>query len=506
LLANQPNPEMTSFTMRKTVQVHRMLWGNGYIELQRDGGNRIIAMWPRNPARMKARRADKNFLINDELVRAGELFYATTEGVESIDPNPESPDRYVNERPIHQLDMCHIPGLSLDGRIGQDVIILARNAIGLALATEKFGGKFFGNGAVGMGVFKFPTLLSPEDREATKRSLQEAWGGENMLRPILLEAGMDYAATSVDPDKAQAIQTREHQVIEICRVLTTPPHMVGVSEKTSRANTEQIGQEFLTFSLNQDLVAWQQEVNRKVLPTPAMGRSSGKKFGMYFDTWPLIVPSANDMRQFFASMIQFGVFEPNDARERLGMNPLSGPASDSTFLPINIAPADKIFENPALPGDSADAGAAEPADGKGKGKDKKKPKGVGGLQQAYSRLFRDAFGRVCVRSQIDLATFQRAFLPVLLSLCESVEQLAAQEFDTDTDPHGLERSSFLAEYVKSMHHRYRSEAWVNANGSSEAICRHELARAVKALTIEIYRDVATRAAKQQSEISEEALP
>jgi HK97 family phage portal protein len=299
LLASQPNPEMTSFTLRKTVQVHRMLWGNGYVELQRDGGNRIVALWPRNPARMKARRAEKSFLINDDLVRAGELFYATTEGVESIEPNPESPDRYVNERPIHQLDMLHIPGLSLDGRLGQEVIILARNAIGLALATEKFGGKFFGNGAVGMGVFKFPTLLSPEDREVTKRSLQESWGGENMLRPILLEAGMEYVPTSTDPDKAQAIQTREHQVIEICRVLNTPPHMVGVSSTTSRANAEQIGQEFLTFSLNQDLVAFQQEINRKVLPSPAMGRSAGKKFGMYFDTWPLIVPSANDMRQFY---------------------------------------------------------------------------------------------------------------------------------------------------------------------------------------------------------------
>src|ERR1700676_1552360 len=59
LLTQQPNPEMSSFTLRKTVQAHRMLWGNGYVELQRDNAGRIVAMWPRNPARIRPHRVAK---------------------------------------------------------------------------------------------------------------------------------------------------------------------------------------------------------------------------------------------------------------------------------------------------------------------------------------------------------------------------------------------------------------------------------------------------------------
>lgn len=492
LLADEPNPEMTSFTLRKTVQVHRMLWTNGYIEIQRDGANRPVALWPRNPARMSIRRATQPFLIGDELIRKGELFYSTTEGMETINVNPESPEPNTDagRRAIHPLDMIHIPGLSLDGRIGENVVFMARNAIGLALATEKFGGKFFGNGAVGMGVFEVPTLLAPEDFERTKRSLQEAWGGENMLRPLLLEAGTKYTPTSVDPDKAQAIQTRDFQIIEICRAMNTPPHMVGVTEKTSRANTEQIGQEFLTFSLSPDLKAWEQELRRKLFPVATVGRSAGRKFGIHFDTWPLIMPSSNDLRQFIQGMIQFGVFEPNDARERLNMNPLDGPASSSTWMPVNMAPSEQLFVTPQSTNDGGNDG---------EGKDKKKPKGTGGMQQAYSRLFNDAFRRICARSKADELAFQRAFLPVLMSIGEGLEQFAAQEFNADANPDGFERSSFLAEYVKGMYHRFNKESWATANGKSDSICQRELDRAVKALAIEVYREVGTRAAKQLAE-------
>jgi HK97 family phage portal protein len=505
LLTEEPNSEMTSYTLRVTAQAHRMMWGNCFLEIQRDGGNRPIGIWPRNPSRTKPRRADRNFMIGDELIRAGELFYGTTEGTETVSPDPENPQGtgWQSERAIAAADMIHVPGLSLDGRVGQEPVQLARNAIGLALATEKFGGKFFGNGAVGMGVFEYPTLMAPEDFERTKRSLQEAYGGENNLRPYLLEAGMKYTPTSVNPTDAQSLETREFQCVEICRLCNVPPHMAGIIAKgNSKGNTEEIGQEFLTFSLRPDLRAFEQEIGRKVLPRATVGRSAGRKFGVFFDTWPLVVPSANDLRQFISAMIQFGVFAPNDALEKLGMNPLPGEASDSTYLPINIAPADKLYAEPALPG-------AEPVDegddqGDKKPSSKKKPKGVGGFQQQasrlYSRLFADAFGRVCARTGCELLPFQRAFMPIFLTMQEALDREASSWLSVELDEDDLSRSEFLAGYLKTMHHRYRSDGWSAAqpNEQREIVAR-ELQRAVKAVAVDCYRTVATREAKQNSE-------
>ena len=514
ILTLQPNPEMSSFTLRKAAQIHRMLWGNCYIEIQRDGAYRPVALWLRNPARTKPRRADKNFLIGDELIRAGELFYGTSEGTETVSPDPENPggSGMSGERMISAADMIHIPGLTLDGRLGQSTIQLARNAIGLSLAAEKFGGKFFGNGAVGMGIFKYPSILSPEDFERTKRSLQEAWGGENNLRPMLFEAGIEFVPTSIKPNEGQFLETRQNQVIEICRIFNVPPHMAGVTEKSSRASTEQIGQEFVTFSLRPDLEAWQQECERKLLPTQTVGRNAGRKFGLFFDTWPLVVPAANDLRQFLAAMIQFGVFEPNDARERLLMNPLDGPESDATYLPINLAPAAAIYETPALPNayDEPDA-EGDSGEGSGNKKSKKKPKGVGGFQQqalrVYSRLFDDAFGRICARSECDLTSFQRAFLPVFLTMQDFADQEASAVLDVVAGPEDAadfeNGRSFLSEYLKTMHYRCQNDRWGAADAESrKKIAARELQRAVKALAVECYRAAATRKAKQESKEQE----
>lgn len=514
LLEHQPNPEMSAFTMKKTVQIHRMLWGNGYIEIQRNGAGRAVALWPRNPARMRPHRVmtPVPIMTSDGIAltaRPGQMVYVTTEGMEteSMDPENPSPDAAGphGDRYIFPEDVMHIPGLSLDGRIGQDVIQLARNAVGLALATEKFGGKFFGNGAVGRGVFKIPGTLTPEDMMNLRKEVQEAWGGENVNRPMVLDSGMEYVQTSAKPDEAQMLGIREHQVIEICRVLTTPPHMVGVTEKTSRANTEQIGQEFVTFSLATDLRAWEQEVKRKMLPAPDRGRNAAKKFGVFFDTWPLVTPSANDLRAFVQAMVQWGVWEPNDARERLHMNPLETPAADSTWMQINMAPVDQLFETPALPGagESEDE-APQQGDEKPAAKKDKNSRGdrmlMARISRAYSRLFRDAFGRICRRSQADEPIFRRLFTPVLVSIGEELEQYAAQLLGAETSPDGLEGSRFLTGYLGTMFHRFQTESWPSANGSAHEICDRELSRAIRALAIESYRNAATAAAKLETEV------
>lgn len=520
LLEHEPNPEMSAFTMKKTVQVHRMLWGNGYIELQRDRSGRIIHMWPRNPARIRPMRAITPIGVNtsDGIsvdVRPGQMVYVTTEGMEteSLDPNSPAPNApgSRSDRYILPADILHIPGLSLDGRMGQGVIYLARNAVGLALATERFGGKFFANGAVGRGVFKLPGAgsigLPPEDMANIKKEIQEAWGGENVNRPMVMEGGMEFVSTSVKPDEAQFLETREHQVIEICRDMGVPPHMVGVTEKTSRANTEQIGQEFLTFSLANDLEAWQQEIKRKMLPAPTAGRNAGKRFGVFFDTWPLVTPSANDLRLFIQAMVQWGVWEPDDAREKLNMNPLDTPASKTTWMQINMAPTAQLYETPALPSpdDGEDDDSVEDdklpiakenkaaADRAGRAH----PLLLQRLSRAYSRLFRDAFDRICARSKVDEATFRKIYKPVLVSIGEQLDHYAAAIYGTAASSEGFEESRFLTGYVATMFHRFEGEKWQSTNAD---IYDCELKRAIRALAIEAYRNAATAVAKIETEV------
>jgi HK97 family phage portal protein len=153
---------MTAFTFRQTMQTHMLLWGNGYAEIQRDASNRSVAIWPRNPSRTRPVRFK------------GKLIYRTTDGMDEQTGTDGLPNASGVERTIQAEDMLHIPGLSMDGRVGQNVIELARQAVGLALATEKYGAKYFGNGARPGGVLEHPGVLEGKAYEHLKTTWIES--------------------------------------------------------------------------------------------------------------------------------------------------------------------------------------------------------------------------------------------------------------------------------------------------------------------------------------------
>ena len=470
LLENEPNPEMSAFTFRKTLQCHGLLWGNGYAELQRDNANRIVALWPRNPARIRPRRLTGPAIVSGERLETGELVYSTTEGMEQLQMNPEVPETGTGtERLILKEDVMHIPGLSLDGRLGQSTIWLARQAIGLSLAQEKFGAKFYGNGARPGGIITYPGKLKQEDREKMKQSWREAQGGENAGTVAVLESGMTWTEVSTKPTDAQAVESREYQREQTCSVFLVPPHMIGNSKSLNRANTEQIGIEFVTFTMGPHISAWQQEMKRKLFPK--VGRTANKYLAT-FNTRPLVMPDAASKKAFYDSGKQWGWLSTNMICELEGFNPVDDPDADALWMPINM----QKMGAQAPDDNSADNVGARYA-------------------KAYSRLFRDAFGRICARSSPDSEAFRRAFMPLFLSLGDEFQRLCGTESET------AERDTFafLSDYIDGM--RKRLPEWLAANGNASQVAEKELARAIKAISIEVYRNAATAKAKQLTEVT-----
>jgi len=329
VLHDEPNPEMTSITFRRTLQLHMLLWGNGYAEVQRDGANRIVALWPRNPARCRPYRTAKGLLV-----------YRTTEGIHELVANPEDPDVAMTndqpERTIFAEDMLHMPGLTLDGRLGSSTIWLSRQVVGLALAAEKYGSKFFANGARPGGVLQVPNALKDVAREQLKRSWAEAQGGENMHRVAVLEQGVQWKETGGKNNEAQFLETRQFQKSEICSIFAVPPHMIGDTEKTNRANTEQIGVEFVNYTLAPWLESWQQELKRKLFPK--IGRNASRFFAQ-FDTRGLKMPDANSRKEFYSAGRQWTFLSPNDIREIEHLNQIDEPWADEYLIPINMGTA-----------------------------------------------------------------------------------------------------------------------------------------------------------------------
>ncbi|WP_303864248.1 phage portal protein [Alkalibaculum bacchi] len=248
LLHDEPNPEMTSFTFRETLMSHLLLWGNAYAQIIRNARGEVIALYPLMRNKMTVDR-DKN----------GRLFYLYQRTIE--DSPTLKKDSLVYLDPS---DVLHIPGLGFDGLVGYSPIAMAKNAVGLAIATEEYGAKFFANGAAPGGVLEHPGTI--KDPQRVKDSWNTAYqGSSNSHRVAVLEEGMKYQPIGISPDQAQFLETRKFQINEIARIFRVPPHMLADLEKSSFSNIEQQSLEFVKYTLDPWVVRWEQTMYRSLL-------------------------------------------------------------------------------------------------------------------------------------------------------------------------------------------------------------------------------------------------
>ena len=247
LLHDEPNPEMSSFVFRETLMTHLLLWGNAFAQIIRNGKGEVVALYPLMPNKMTVSR--------DE---SGQLYYTYQKSQEEL------PKDNAYTVVLHPSDVLHIPGLGFDGLVGYSPIAMAKNAIGLAIATEEYGAKFFANGATPGGLLEYPGTVKDPDR------VRESWnkgfsGSQNAGKVAILEEGMKYTPISIAPEQAQFLETRKFQINEIARIFRVPPHMVGDLEKSSFSNIEQQSLEFVKYTLDPWVVRWEQSIQRALL-------------------------------------------------------------------------------------------------------------------------------------------------------------------------------------------------------------------------------------------------
>lgn len=293
LLHDEPNREMTSFVFRETLMSHLLLWGNAYAQIIRDGRGFPIALYPLLPDRMAV---DRN--------ESGELVYT-----------------YQSDRgqvKLRRENVLHIPGLGFDGLIGYSPIAMAKNAVGLALATEDYGATFFANGANPGGVLEHPGVIKPEQADRLRESWQSQFGGANAHKVAVLEEGLKFHQMSIPPEQAQFLETRKFQINEIARIFRVPPHMVGDLEKSSFSNIEQQSLEFVKYTLDPWVVRWEQSLQQAlILP------SEKATIFIKFNLDGLLRGDYQSRMQGYSTGIQNGFMSVNDVRGLEDMNLLT---------------------------------------------------------------------------------------------------------------------------------------------------------------------------------------
>jgi HK97 family phage portal protein len=341
----RPNDLMSSRTVRKTSQSHALLWGNGYLEIERNGRGQSVGLYPLLPDRTGPVREN------------GEHFFRTT----------------ISGRQ-HRIDpdnVIHIMDQSQDGYVGISQVAMAREAIGLGLAMETFGAKFFANDAKSGGFLLHPGRLSPQAKQNIRgpngenarapenpaSSLDAQGGLDNAHRVKVLEEGMKFIQTTIPPEDAQFLSTREMQIAEIARIFDVPLILLQSHEKTTSwgSGIEQLMIGFIRQTVGPWVDAWEQELNWKLF-------TEEEKAAGYYVKFNLNALLRGDMKtraEFYQKIFGVGGFSPNRILQLEDEDPI-GPEGDEHFVPANMVTLKRATDPTYQP--AGRASAAQPAD------------------------------------------------------------------------------------------------------------------------------------------------
>ena len=302
ILHDEPNPEMTSFIWRETALTHLLLWGNSYSQILRNGRGKILGLYPLLPDKMEVDRDEAGNLT---------YTYTTTKG---------------NIISIRPEDVLHIPGLGFDGIMGYSPIAVEKNAIGLGIAAEEFGSKFFSNGARPSGILTHPNTV--KDPKKLREAWNSAYGGStNSGKVAVIEENMHFEPISVPNNEAQFLETRKFQVNEICRIYRVPPHMIGDLDHATFSNIEHQSISFAQHTIRPWLVRIEQSVNRALFSEKEKGR-----FYCQFNIDGLLRGDYKSRMEGYAIGRQNGWMSANDIRLLENLNPIPDEQGGNAYM------------------------------------------------------------------------------------------------------------------------------------------------------------------------------
>ena len=243
LVSTRANKEVDAWTFWRRLLAHALLWGNGYAWVERSVRNgKPSGLYNLLPDRTRPMRDD----------RTGQLFYITEANgkIEALFPD----------------EILHVKGLSVDLCAALDLVEYARNAIGLALAAESFGSKFFANGAQSGGFLEIPAHLTSKAAAQLEEGFRKKYGDKNSwFKSIVLREGAKWHAATIDAQKSQMHELRIDQKLDIAEFFKVPPFKLGLPGSVSYNSSEQAQLAYLTGCLNHWRMAVASECNIKLL-------------------------------------------------------------------------------------------------------------------------------------------------------------------------------------------------------------------------------------------------
>ena len=306
LLNREPNQNMSKFTFMKTMVVSMLLTGNAYALIERD-----------------------------ERGNAKALYYIPTELVTILKPQTITDTISYSitgmKNVVEDCNMIHILNFTSDGYEGISTLAYAKKTLGLAMDAEANAEGFFKGGANVAGLLKCNSPLTNKQKESLKSSWNSAFNGSTGTPNgiAVLDADLDFQSVTVNPSDAQLLETRQFNVVDICRFFGVSPVKAFDLSKSSYNTIEQMQLAFLTDTLQPLLEKIECEFQRKLYKP-----SEKDNITVRFSTAPLLRADKQSQANYYNTLFQMGVMTINEIRRELDLPHLEN--GDTSFVQVNV--------------------------------------------------------------------------------------------------------------------------------------------------------------------------
>lgn len=319
VLKVRANDYMSPFMMRKLTMSNAFWHGFGAVWNRKGPDGRVVQRLPL-PSDCCSIRKD---------LETGQYWYDyNVDGVQKTFSNYELSFLYFE---------------TYDGIRGRGLLDLARETIALDAMAQRYGKKFYQNGARLSGVLEVDTDAKPETRQKLKKEFQ-AYASDDAFAVAVVDHGMKFIPLGVSQSDAQFMETREFSVAEISRFTGIPKHMLQTGNESYDSNAQQ-RLNYVTDTLLPYVVQWESEDSYK-LPTP-----QERDNGVYIrgNVEVLLRADPTTRSNFYEKMIQNSVYNPDECRAKEEKNPIPGGLGKQFVMTKNLGSLESV-----LKGDAAD--------------------------------------------------------------------------------------------------------------------------------------------------------
>lgn len=174
-------------------------------------------------------------------------------------------------------------------------------------------------------------MLNEIQKQQLKSSWQQAFSPETGQPNgvAVLEGNMDFSPITVNPADAQLLESRQYNVIDICRFFGVNPTKVFDLTKASYSTVEAENLQFLNDTLQPIIEKIEQEFQRKLFKPSEKAHTVVR-----FDTSSMLRTDKNSQASYYSTLFNMGAMSINEIRKALDLEPIEG--GDTHYVQVNM--------------------------------------------------------------------------------------------------------------------------------------------------------------------------